>query len=278
MDIGSSSSAQGGRVNIGMDPYYIHALQADRLGKFTDRKQPYIRYANMAWMAEQGFKFKGPTRFWNIIREFYANFQYMDGKYVRVVKGDGSPLDDYNTKQWSSDESIEIYKSCLQGPHYYVQGELTKVGSTTIENKLMHYLIAYILVQHNTNHAQPTNNDLKLMYDVKEVIMINWPAEILKVMSGITSYSSRLLAYGHVGIDTFNEEVIVVTPREHFIDDSLIHKMRIYKYKDYQAIANIDSNEEDDESKNKNHNLMRLLTCLKNHHLVRFTWMLWYNA
>ncbi|KAF1862216.1 hypothetical protein Lal_00026740 [Lupinus albus] len=83
------------------------------------------------------------------------------------------------------------------GLHYYVQGELTKAGSMNVEDRLLHYLIAYVLVKRNTNHPQPIG------------IIINWHVEILKVMSGITSYLSRLMAYEifisrvveHVGID-----------------------------------------------------------------------------
>ncbi|KAF1870732.1 hypothetical protein Lal_00026486 [Lupinus albus] len=45
-----------------------------------------------------------------------------------------------------------------------------------VENKLLHYLIAYIMVQRNTNHAHPTINDLKLMFAIRECIMVNWHA------------------------------------------------------------------------------------------------------
>ncbi|KAF1862165.1 hypothetical protein Lal_00026688 [Lupinus albus] len=126
-----------------------------------------------------------------------------------------------------------MYKSCLRGPHYYEQGELTKVGSFSVENRFLHYVIAYILVQHNTNHAQPTINDLKLMFAIREGIMVNWPMEIIKVMSCIASSSSRLLAYGifisrvidHLRIDTSNVEMVNVNSRQHLVGDNLIQKM-----------------------------------------------------
>ncbi|KAF1877022.1 hypothetical protein Lal_00033575 [Lupinus albus] len=98
------------------DPFYADNLQTERLTKFLSRKPTYIRYANMTWLAEEGFRFsheleaQGATKFLelkccvypSLIREFYANFQHNN------------------------------------------------------EYRMLHYLIAYILVQRNTNHAQPT--------------------------------------------------------------------------------------------------------------------------
>ncbi|KAF1867954.1 hypothetical protein Lal_00042421 [Lupinus albus] len=77
---------------------------------------------------------------------------------------------DCNIEFWNSYDSIEMYKSCLRGPHYYVQGELAKARFMTIENMLLHYLIVYVLVEQNTNHAQPTDNVLKLMIFISHVL------------------------------------------------------------------------------------------------------------
>ncbi|KAF1898755.1 hypothetical protein Lal_00000657 [Lupinus albus] len=221
-----------------------------------------------------------------IVREFYSNFQYKDGKYVCGFKGklitfnkelflevgglanDGSPLGDCNNELWNSYYSTEMYKSCLRGPHYYC-----KARSLIVENKLLHYLIAYVLVQRNTSHAQPP---------VKEGIMVNWFVEIMKVMSGIASSLSRLMAYGifishvieHVGIDTTNEDLIVVKyPSGHLTDDSLIHKMSICKYggvwmceEEYQTINEILDEDEDVNlaKQTQASQRLRLLLYLKN--------------
>ncbi|KAF1860166.1 hypothetical protein Lal_00033765 [Lupinus albus] len=213
VDCSGSFSTQGGRNHVWSDPYYAPALQAERLAKF------------MAWMVEQ----------------------------VGGLASDASPIGDYNNELWKLYDATEMYKSCLRSPHYYVQCELTKVGPMIIEKRLIHYLIAYVLVQRNTNHAQTMGNDLKLMYVVKEGIMRNTNhaqpmgndlnlmyavKEGIRVISDITSSSYRLLAYDifisrviePVGIDISNEELTALNPMEHLIDDSLIHKMDIYKY------------------------------------------------
>ncbi|KAF1867945.1 hypothetical protein Lal_00042412, partial [Lupinus albus] len=231
LDTGYSSTIQCGRVIIGRDPYYTPALQVERLAKFMCQKQTYIRYENMTWMLEQRFQFpleleaQGVNTFLelhgiiyhSLVQEFYGNIQYKDAQYVNVVKGrliimdeelflevggltsDDSPLRNCNNELLSSYDSTEMNKSCLRGPHYSFQCELTKVGTT---------------------HAQPTLNGLKLMYVVKEEIMINWPTKILKVMYDIASSSSRFLAYGiFISRDICNTKIIAVNPREHLIDD-----------------------------------------------------------
>ncbi|KAF1892823.1 hypothetical protein Lal_00035467 [Lupinus albus] len=76
---------------------------------------------------------------------------------------------------------------------------------------------------------------------------------ILKVMLGIASSSSKFLAYGifisyvieHVGIDTSNEEIVFVNPRENLIDDILIHKIGVWIYhEDCQTTVEIYDEEE----------------------------------
>ncbi|KAF1883367.1 hypothetical protein Lal_00042257 [Lupinus albus] len=126
----------------------------------------------------------------------------------------GSPLGDCENEQWESFDVVEMYKSCLCGLYYFALGELTKAGSLTVENRLMHYLIAYILVQRNTNHAQATVNDLKLMFAIHEGILSN--------------------------------------TREHLVDEHLIHKMKIFWYtsqwmyqEDYRTTIDIDLSDEE---------------------------------
>ncbi|KAF1854521.1 hypothetical protein Lal_00024416 [Lupinus albus] len=59
-----------------------------------------------------------------LVREFYANFRYKDGKYWSMISGNLFELND------------EIFMN--------VVGQLTKAGSLSVENRLLHYIIAYI--------------------------------------------------------------------------------------------------------------------------------------
>ncbi|KAF1860010.1 hypothetical protein Lal_00027860 [Lupinus albus] len=92
------------------------------------------------------------------------------------------------------------------------------------------------LAQRNTNQAQPTTHDLKLMFAILEGILVNCPAEILKVMSVISSSSSRLLSYGifmsriidYMEIETSDVDYQLTNTHDHLVGESLIHKMDIY--------------------------------------------------
>ncbi|KAF1854711.1 hypothetical protein Lal_00041831 [Lupinus albus] len=185
-----------------------------------------------------------------LVREFYANFRYKDGKYWSMISGNLFELNDeifMNVGGLSSSgysigdcswvkenfDPTEVYKSFLRGPHLYIQGQLTKAGSLSVENRLLHYIIAYILVQRNTNHTQPTVNDLRFMYAVKNNVMINWPEEILKIMNSVSLSQSKLLPYSifisrivdYLRIDVSDTIIVEYTDKDHLVGESLIHKM-----------------------------------------------------
>ncbi|KAF1885940.1 hypothetical protein Lal_00018481 [Lupinus albus] len=326
-EVEGSSSVPGGRTAAKRDSYYSPSLQVSRLTKFQGRKLTYARYVDDSWLVEQGFHFlhelevQGTNTFIelndklypSLIREFYSNFQFKDVVYITMVKGkvimldedlflafgglsrSGSPLGDWENEKWESLNIVDMYKSCLSGPHYFMLGELTKVGSLTIESRLLHYVISYILVQHNTNHAQPTIHNMKLLFAIREGILVNWPAEILKVMFGIATSSSKFLAYGifisriidHVEIDTFDIDFQLTNTRDHLLGEYLIHKVGIYWFsgewvyqEDYRTTVDHDLY---DMKKILLHNLSNLLLMLRPHkrpkhlHLAWLSWMLWSN-
>ncbi|KAF1874113.1 hypothetical protein Lal_00041557 [Lupinus albus] len=149
-------------------------------------------------------------------------------------------------------------------PWLVEQGGLTKVGALIVENRLLHYVIAYMLVQRNTNHAQPTTNDLKMIFAIKQGILVNWPVEILRVMSGIATSSSRLLAYeifisriiDHMEIDTSDVEIKLTNTHDHQLGEYLIHKMDIYNIsgtwmyqEDYRTTVDLDLSDEETPAK-----------------------------
>ncbi|KAF1863138.1 hypothetical protein Lal_00041104 [Lupinus albus] len=260
-EVGSPSARDRG------DPYYSLILQETRMAKFQGRTPTYIRYVDLTWLSEQNFSFphdmeaQGTIQFMELkgqvypalVREFYANFRYKDGKYWSMISGNLFELNDeifMNVGGLSSSgysigdcswvkenfDPTEVYKSFLRGPHLYIQGQLTKAGSLSVENRLLHYIIAYILVQRNTNHAQPTVNDLRFMYAVKNNVMINWPEEILKIMNSVSLSQSKLLPYSifisrivdYLRIDVSDTIIVEYTDKDHLVGESLIHKMGIY--------------------------------------------------
>ncbi|KAF1866174.1 hypothetical protein Lal_00031478 [Lupinus albus] len=278
------------------DHFFAPELQASRLARFHGRKLGYVCYADVPWLVEEGFQFphelevQGTITFIelhgkfypSLIREFYSNFVYKNGRYITMVKGklivldeelflaigglssSGEPLGNCENEKWDNFEALATYRSCLRDTVSVTPGGLTKVGSLMVENRLLHYVIAYMLVLPNTNHAQPTTNDLKMIFAIKQGILVNWPAEIMKVMSGIATSSSRLLAYGifisrkidHMEIDTSNVEIKLTNTHGHQLGEYLIHKMGIYKItntwmyqEDYRTIVDLDLSDEEISAK-----------------------------
>ncbi|KAF1898028.1 hypothetical protein Lal_00032792 [Lupinus albus] len=257
-EVGSPSTRDRG------DPYYSLILQETRMAKFQGHKPTYIRSGTIQFMELKGQVYPA------LVREFYANFRYKDGKYWSMISGNLFELND------------EIFMNVggLSSPGYSIgdcswvkenfdptEGQLTKAGSLSVENRLLHYIIAYILVQRNTNHAQPTVNDLRFMYAVKNNVMINWPEEILKIMNSVSLSQSKLLPYSifisrivdYLRINVSDTIIVEYTDKDHLVGESLIHKMGIYKYgttwqyqEDYTTIG-LDLSDDDNQDDTGNH-------------------------
>ncbi|KAF1879706.1 hypothetical protein Lal_00046531 [Lupinus albus] len=242
-EVGSPSTRDHG------DPYYSLILQETRMAKFQGRKPTYIRFPHD--MEDQGtvqfMELKGQV-YPTLVREFYANFRYKDGKYWSMISGHLFELNDdifMNVGGLSSSgysigdcswvkenfDPTEVYKSFLRGPHLYIQG--------------------------NTNHAQPTVNDLRFMYAVKNNVMINWPEEILKIMNSVSLSQSKLLPYSifisrivdYLHIDVSDTIIVEYTNKDHLVGESLIHKMVWYYLaiqEDYTTIG-LDLSDDDNQ-------------------------------
>ncbi|KAF1860157.1 hypothetical protein Lal_00033755 [Lupinus albus] len=262
-ETGGPSSATPSRPTKVRDPFFAPELHVSRLVRFHGRKLAYVRYADVPWLVEEGFQFphelevQGTNTFIglhgklypSLIREFYSNSVYKNGQYITMVKGklivldeelflavgglssSGEPLGNCENEQWDNFEALATYRSCLR------------------DN-----------VSRNTNHAQPTTNDLKMIFAIKQGILVNWPTEILKVMSGIATSSSKLLANGifisrvidHMEIDNSDVEIKLTNTHDHQLGEYLIHKMGIYKItstwmyqEDYRTTVDLDLSDEE---------------------------------
>ncbi|KAF1881653.1 hypothetical protein Lal_00039871 [Lupinus albus] len=268
-ETGGPSSATPSRPTKKGDPFLAPELQASRLARFHGRKLAYVHYTDVPWLFHHELEVQGTNTFIglhgklypSLIREFYSNFVYKNGRYITMVKGKLIGLDEeLFLAVGGLSKSATYITTCLRGTLSVTPGGLTKVGSLTVENRLLHYVIAYMLVQKNTNRAHPTKNDLKMIFAIKQEILVNWPAEILKVMSGIATSSSRLLAYrifisriiDHMEIDTSDVEIKLTNTHDHQLGEYLIHKMGIYKItstwmyqEDYRTTVDLDLSDEE---------------------------------
>lgn len=285
---GSSNPQPHDQEHVEADPYYTPQLQASRFSAYQSRKLLPFRYADTVWFVIQGFYFptllerQGLNNFLelqgtiypNLVREFYANFQFKDDICESMIKGrkvvmnrklfrdvgslvcDGARLSDCNSKAWNNFDALEVYTSCLRNPEQFVRGSLKKAGLLYVEDRILHYLLVYIVGPKVTNYAQCNGRDLQMMYAIKRGYRVDWPAEILRTMYLIiTNEKAQPLAYGifisrivdYLRIDTSREVVQHTNPKDHLIDDGILHQMGIYNIRGEWVYANDDVEMEDVE-------------------------------
>ncbi|KAF1874260.1 hypothetical protein Lal_00035351, partial [Lupinus albus] len=138
---------------------------------------------------------------WKILVNDFWQFVELNDEIFMNVGGLSSSGYSIGDCSWVKEnfDPTEVYKSFLRGTHLYIQGQLTKSCE-----------------EHN--HAQPTVNDLRSMYAVKN-------------NSKLLPYSifiSRIVDY--LPIDVSDTIIVEYTDKDHLVGESLIHKMGIYKY------------------------------------------------
>jgi len=76
---------------------------------------------------------------------------------------------------------ILTYQSLLRQPNLHINKKLL-AGPLTIEARLLHYLIVWILCPRGTNHAQCSEVDLLIIYCLMNHIMIEWSMFFMETM------------------------------------------------------------------------------------------------
>jgi len=76
---------------------------------------------------------------------------------------------------------IFAYRSFHWKPNEEI-GKKLLTGHLKVDERLLHYLIVWILCPRGTNHAQCSEADLIIIYALLNYILINWPSVILDIM------------------------------------------------------------------------------------------------
>ncbi|KOM37757.1 hypothetical protein LR48_Vigan03g113900 [Vigna angularis] len=148
----------------------------------------------------------------NLIRVFYFNMCYRDGIITTKVKGVPIILDDdiwTNVAQLTLwDDAVKVhlgvpdfnrllaFQSSLRHPEQQINRRQLLVGGFKVEERMIHYLIVWILCPRATNHAQCSEQDLLLLYGLLNHIHIDWPPLISDTMT--TFRQMGFVARGHV--------------------------------------------------------------------------------
>ena len=117
-----------------------------------------------------------------------------------VCKFDEAP-DGYN--------KMQTYRGILLDPARNLRNRLG-VGGQTIEDRMLVYLITYILILRSSNHAQVMDDDLHIVYGLKSSIKMNWVLLIEDIMlksCHLVDYEFPCVVLASRFIDYFNFDV-----------------------------------------------------------------------
>jgi len=89
---------------------------------------------------------------------------------------------------------ILVYQSFLRNPAQDVGRQLL-VRGLKMDERLIHYLIVWILCPRGTNHAQCSEADLLIMYEILNRVPIKWSSLILGTMLKAKRYPQYPLPY-----------------------------------------------------------------------------------
>ncbi|KOM47498.1 hypothetical protein LR48_Vigan07g120200 [Vigna angularis] len=180
----------------------------------------------------------------DLVRIFYFNLKVCDGVFQTRVKGVDIVLDNKiwtnvakvpvlaNSQIIPSDfphlNKIMVYQSLLRNPRQR-NNRLFLAGGLKMEERLLHYIIVWILCPKGSNHAQCSETDLIVMHAITQSIPLNWPHLIQTIMLKAKRLDLVPLPYPllvskiceYKGVDISNEHFEHVLPGHKIGENSL---------------------------------------------------------
>ncbi|KAF1884270.1 hypothetical protein Lal_00042922 [Lupinus albus] len=131
----------------------------------------------------------------------------------------------------NSEEEIERRKQQSLG-ETVKNRDILSAGYLTLEDRLIHYFLTYVILPKLSNHSQISDIKLQLMYGINFSIKINWTKMIMQQMWHVRG-SQSLLPYTifntkileHFGISLDGETKVALNLRENKVDIEVVHKM-----------------------------------------------------
>ncbi|KAF1894447.1 hypothetical protein Lal_00044923 [Lupinus albus] len=199
-----------------------------------------------------------------LVRVFYCNMNFRKNLMTSHVKGKDIVLDmktfssiccdipmigditgfslvcewdDYDRKKFFlsicriSKEEIERRKQQSLG-ETVKNWDILSAGYLTLEDRLIHYFLSYVIFPKFSNHSQISDIELQLMYAIKFNIKINWTKMIMNQMWHVRG-SQSLFPYAifitkileHFGVPLEGETKVALNRLESKVDIEVFHKM-----------------------------------------------------
>ncbi|KAF1872194.1 hypothetical protein Lal_00039355 [Lupinus albus] len=137
--------------------------------------------------------------------------------------------------------------------------DILSIGYLTLENRLVHYFLTYVILPKFSNHSQISDIELQLMYAIKFNIKINLAKMIMQQMWHVHGSQSPLpyaifitKILEHFGVPLEGETKVALNLCESKVDVEFVHKMgfvidlvtrRTYKHRTDRQPATTDEPE-----------------------------------
>ncbi|WVZ10786.1 hypothetical protein V8G54_015316 [Vigna mungo] len=235
---------------------------------WKERKLTKQKFIDLAWYTSHNFSFPNLIieqgvqhimelrgRYYpDLVQEFYFNLKVRDGIFSTRVKGVDIVLDNdvwtnvakvlvlENSQIVPSDfanfNKIMVFQSFLRNPRQ-PNARLYLAGGLKMEERLLHYLIVWLLCPRGSNHAQCSETDLIIMYGILQSIPLNWPHLFQTIMFKAKRLDAAPLPYPllvsqicvYKGVDISNEHCETVLPT-HRIGENSLREMGFLKQGD----------------------------------------------
>ncbi|KAF1864928.1 hypothetical protein Lal_00031894 [Lupinus albus] len=138
-----------------------------------------------------------------LVRVFYCNMNFRKNHMTSHVKGKNIVLDMKTFSSICCDipmigditgfglEEIERRKQQSLG-ETVKNMDILSTGYLTLEDRLIHYFLSYVILPKFSNHSQISDIELQLMYAIKFKIKINWTKMIMNQMWHVRGSQSPL--------------------------------------------------------------------------------------
>ncbi|KAF1892777.1 hypothetical protein Lal_00042671 [Lupinus albus] len=189
-----------------------------------------------------------------LVRVFYCNMNFRKNLICCDI-----PMTDNITerqKQQSLDETVK-------------NRDILFVGYLTLEDRLIHYFLSYVILPKFSNHSQISDIELQLKYVIKYKVKKNWAKMIMQQTCHVHGSQSplpyaifitKILEHFSVSLD--GETKVALNIRESKVDIEVVHKMgfvldlvtrRTYKHRTDRQIALTDQPKPTAPNQSKSH-------------------------
>ncbi|KAI5443445.1 hypothetical protein KIW84_012186 [Lathyrus oleraceus] len=128
-------------------------------------------------------------------------------------------------------------------------------GNFFINDRLLHYFLAYVILPRNSNHYTVTDMEMQALYAIKKDILLNWSRLILHHLMTHTNkfkslpyawFITRIMEYFNV--DFSDVEYCLMDTRSHKISIKNVDKRMGYRYNpETKSVMFIGGNNEENE-------------------------------